>query len=57
LANTKATYQRLKVTVFNEDNEPVEAVTYIKAGQPEEAKPSEQYLSVIQQGYRDWGIV
>ena len=50
-------YNRLKVTVFNEDSEPVEAITYIKARQSEETKPSEKYLSVIQQGYRDWRIV
>lgn len=48
---------RLNVTVFNEDGEPIQAVTYIKAGQSEETRPSPQYLSVIQQGYRDWEIV
>ena len=48
---------RLNVTVFTEDGEPVPAVTYIKVGQSEETKPSPQYVSVIQQGYRDWGIV
>lgn len=50
-------YNRLKVTVFSEDNQPVEVVTYIRAGQVEEAKPSTEYLAVIQQGYRDWHIV
>jgi len=50
-------YNHLKVTVFNEDGESVEAVTYIKAGQAEETKPSAEYLSVIQQGYRDWRLV
>ncbi len=45
---------RLNVTVFDEDGEPISAVTYIKAAQSEEAKPSLEYLSVIQQGYRDW---
>jgi len=50
-------YNRLKATVFNEDNEPVEVITYIRAGQAEEAKPSAEYLAVIQQGYRDWKIV
>src|SRR3972149_1093268 len=53
----ESSYDRLKVTVFNEDNEPVEAITYIKAGQSEETKPSAEYLAVIQQGYRDWRIV
>jgi gamma-glutamylcyclotransferase (GGCT)/AIG2-like uncharacterized protein YtfP len=48
---------RLNVTVFNEDSEPIQAITYIKAGQQEEAAPSAEYLSIIRQGYRDWGIV
>jgi len=53
----ESSYNRLKVTVFTEKGEPVEAVTYIKADQAEETKPSAEYLSVIQQGYRDWKIV
>ena len=52
----EAGYDRLKVTVFDEDGEPVEAITYIKSGQSEEAQPSKEYLSLIQQGYRDWDI-
>ncbi len=48
---------RLNVTVFNEDGEPIQAITYIKTGQSEETKPSPEYLYIIQQGYRDWGIV
>ncbi len=50
-------YTRFNVTVFSEDGEPVPAITYIKAGQAEDAKPSVEYLSVIRQGYRDWEIV
>ena len=50
-------YNRFKVSVFNEDGEPTQAITYIKTSQAEETKPSMDYLSVIQQGYRDWGIV
>jgi len=49
-------YNRVKVTVFDEDGEPVEAITYIKAGQLEETRPSKEYLAVIQQGYRDWRL-
>ena len=49
-------YNRLKVTVFNEDGTPIEAITYIKAGQLEETPPGKEYLAVIQQGYKDWGI-
>jgi len=49
-------YERANVTVFDEDNEPIPAVTYIKSGQLEEAPPSKEYLAVIQQGYRDWRL-
>ena len=47
-------YNRLNVTVFDEDGKPVEAVTYIKSGQLEETQPSMEYLSAMQQGYKDW---
>jgi gamma-glutamylcyclotransferase len=49
-------YSRLNVTVFDEDNQPHQAVTYIKSGQMEESLPSKEYAAVIKQGYRDWGI-
>ncbi len=52
----ESSYDRLKVTVFDEDGKPIEAITYIKSGQSEEGKLSAEYLSVIQQGYRDWEI-
>lgn len=48
---------KLNVTVFNEDGEAIPAVTYIKTGQAEETEPAAQYLSLMQQGYRDWGMV
>ena len=47
---------RLNVTLYNEDGEPVPAITHIRAGNVEETPPSAQYISVIQQGYRDWGL-
>ena len=50
-------YNRFNITVFDEDGEPIKAITYIKSGQLEETQPSKEYLSLIQQGYRDWGIV
>ena len=49
-------YNRINVTVFDEDGNVVEAVTYIKAGRLEETQPSKEYLAVIQQGYRDWEL-
>ena len=50
-------YTRLKVTVVDEFGNQIEAVTYVKIGQLEETQPSREYLSAIQQGYKDWGIV
>ena len=52
-----ALYTRVNITVTNEFGDLIEAVTYTKIGQLEEAKPSREYLSAIQQGYRDWGII
>ena len=49
-------YSRLKVTVFGEDDEPIEAITYVKTGQLEDAAPSKEYLAVLQQGLRDWRL-
>jgi len=48
---------RINITVFTEDGDALKAVTYIKTGQAEETKPSPEYLAIIQQGYREWGIV
>ena len=50
-------YSRPNVTVFDEDGNRLEAVTYIKAGQLEETEPSKEYLAIVQQGYKDWRIV
>ncbi len=50
-------YNRLNVMVFGEDGEPIETITYIKSGRLEETQPSKEYLAIIQQGYRDWGLV
>ena len=51
------TCTRVNVAVTNEFGERIEAVTYIKAGQLEETQPSTEYLSAVQQGYKDWEIV
>ncbi|MFC1970352.1 gamma-glutamylcyclotransferase family protein [Chloroflexota bacterium] len=53
----EAGYVRFNVAVFDEDNEPIPAITYVKSGQVEENLPSKEYAAVIMQGYRDWGIV
>ena len=50
-------YDRLNVAAMTQDGEWVEAVTYIKREQSEETQPSQEYLAVIRQGYKDWRIV
>jgi gamma-glutamylcyclotransferase len=50
-------YSRLPVRVFNEDGDTLEATTYIKARPAEETRPSPEYLAILQQGYRDWGVL
>jgi hypothetical protein len=52
----EAGYRRFNVMVYDEDGGPVEAVTFIKAGQLEETAPSKEYVALIQQGYKDWEI-
>ena len=58
MEKSDGSYTRLRVTVFNEDNESTEAITYIKGGQIqlEEGPPSPEYLALIKQGYKDWRI-
>jgi gamma-glutamylcyclotransferase (GGCT)/AIG2-like uncharacterized protein YtfP len=56
LENCPATYSRLKITLYRDTGEPIEAITYISR-QTEETKPSPEYLAVIQQGYRDWSLI
>ena len=50
-------YTRFNVTVFDEDNKAIPAVTYIKSGQLEETLPSKEYGEIMHQGYRDWRII
>ena len=49
-------YTRMNITVFDEDNQPHQAVTYVKSGRLEESLPSQEYAAIIKQGYRDWAI-
>ena len=53
----EAGYTRMNVTVFDEDNEPVQAVTYLKSGQLDESLPSQEYATIIRQGYQDWRLI
>lgn len=50
-------YDRINVRVKTDDDEWIEAATYIKRQQSEITQPSREYLAVIQQGYKDWRIV
>ena len=51
-----AVYDHLNVLVIKEDGEALQAVTFVKREQSEETQPSQEYVAVIRQGYRDWGI-
>jgi gamma-glutamylcyclotransferase (GGCT)/AIG2-like uncharacterized protein YtfP len=50
-------YTRMDVTVFDEDNEAIEAVTYIKSGRLDDSLPSKEYGAIIRQGYQDWRLI
>ncbi len=50
-------YKHLDVRVYTDGGDMYDAITFIKARQEEEGKPSPAYLAVIQQGFRDWGII
>lgn len=52
-----SSYNRIKIRVFNEDGDAMEAITYVKSGPLDETEPSKKYLSIVQQGYRDWRLV
>jgi gamma-glutamylcyclotransferase len=52
-----ASYSRINVGVNDDFGGLIEAVSYIRTGRADEASPSREYLAVIQQGYRDWGII
>ncbi len=49
-------YQRLNVRVNDEDGELIEAIAHIRTQPAEDTKPSPEYLSIIQQGYKEWRL-
>jgi gamma-glutamylcyclotransferase (GGCT)/AIG2-like uncharacterized protein YtfP len=51
-----ATYNRINVLVLDDSGQASKAVTYIKNRQSDEGNPSPEYLAIIRQGYREWGI-
>ena len=50
------TYTHTNVTVFNDDDVAIKAVTYIKTRQAEETKPALEYVAIIRRGYKDWEL-
>jgi gamma-glutamylcyclotransferase (GGCT)/AIG2-like uncharacterized protein YtfP len=50
------TYTHLNVTVFNEDDVAVKAITYVKVRQEPEGKPGPEYIAIIKQGFKDWEL-
>jgi gamma-glutamylcyclotransferase len=48
--------QRIPVTVFDQDDMSFAAFTYVPKGRVEEAPPGAEYLALLQQGIRDWGL-
>jgi gamma-glutamylcyclotransferase len=48
--------QRIPVTVFDQDDKPFSAFTYAPKGRVEPAAPGAEYLALLQQGIRDWGL-
>jgi len=52
-----AVYSRVSKRVITEDGDLMEVVTYVMQQQSEESRPSREYLAIVQQGYRDWGII
>ena len=55
--NYPVDYKHIDVRVFTDSGETYDAVTFIKARQEEEGQPSPEYRAIIQQGYRDRGII
>lgn len=48
---------KMNVLVNAETGEPFSCFTYVPAHQAAEGKPAPEYLALLQQGYRDWGLV
>lgn len=52
-----ASSDKIKVLVFKDTGEAVEAITYITRNPGKDSRPSLQYLKVLQKGYIEWGLV
>jgi len=52
-----AVSSRIKITVFDEDNQPIEAITYLRVSDGERGKPADDYLALLRQGYQEWLLI
>ncbi|KTB47594.1 gamma-glutamylcyclotransferase family protein [Dehalogenimonas alkenigignens] len=48
---------KINLVVNTETGESISCFTYVPAHQTAESKPAPEYLAILQQGYRDWGLV
>jgi gamma-glutamylcyclotransferase (GGCT)/AIG2-like uncharacterized protein YtfP len=48
---------KIQVQVNGESGESFACFTYVPAHQAEESKPAPEYLTLLQQGYRDWALI
>ena len=51
------TYRRFSVTVFDQDDQPVTAFTYINTGQLEDGQPSGEHLAMDSAGFAGPAVV
>ncbi len=52
--NSPTRADRLTVWVVSRDGDQVEAVTYLRKGQVEQAEPSLAYMAAIRSAYNEW---
>lgn len=52
-----ATSDKIKVTLFKDTGEEIEAFTYLPKQPGRAEKPSSDYLKIIQKAYIDWGLL
>ncbi len=50
-------HDRMNVMVFNDMGDAIEAVIYFKKERAAELPPSQEYLAVIREGFKDWGLI
>jgi len=55
--NAPAVNDRIKIIVFKDTGDPVEAFTYMPKRPGKDEKPSPEYLKVLQEGYISWGLL